>query len=565
VQRSAPVPEPDSAGPPAPEQVDRLLGSKTRGSRVGIVSVIDLGDQDAGTTQRERIAVFNLDYDQAARVHVELAGPTSLQLADAPTGPLRPAREGNDPTQAIELQFSPAAPGRVTGRLSVTLMWPDGTHEEKAVEVRAAAHHYDEPSLDEQDAVRARVTQESAARAEEARKNAALDAQIKAQDRAPDLHVAPGHLHALDERTGELAAAWKDFYESRATGVTAVRDEITGYKRKPTPADEVSLAVKLALAAIDVATGGLSDALGKAIEKELEHSGRETLAAVISGGVKEGIKYGSDTAKEHVKPDSRADAAEAQDAGNEVTADPQAAFINTEINAVSGEKNLESLQVAQRAASALIPMLRRDPDRALGMMDTATKAVMGQHQQAQVTQAIATRSHWLQYLAHTSGGAVPAPGATESVTDPEVMLSAKTRASGFDGVVDVFFTADIARAENRVTVTGVRVHGVKRGLANSLLARPLNEQPVPVRAIGKPDTVNAELPVTVVRDESGSVRFEDGTGPAGQSSDWLSRHAGEQHVSPGGQLRGARKVMDEIAGHALNKTPALETDDESTR
>jgi hypothetical protein len=372
-------------------------------------------------------------------------------------------------------------------------------------------------------------------------------------------------LHALDKKTQELAAAWKDFYESRATGVTTVRDEITGYRRKPTPAEDVSLAVKLALAAIDVATGGLSDMLGKVVEEAVAESGSHVVAAVMSSGVKEGIKHGADSAKEHVKAGSHPQVSNSPGTGNEVTADPQAAFINTEINAVSGEKNLESLQVAQRAAGALIPTLRRDPDRALGMMETATKAVMGQHQQAQVTQAIATRSHWIQYLAHTSGGAVTPPDATESVTDPDVMLSANTRATGFDGVVDVFFTADIARAENPITVSGVRVHGVKRGLAKGLLGRPLNEQPVPVRAIGKPDAVNAALPVTVIRDEAGSVRFEDGTAPAGQTSDWLSRHAGEQHASPGGQLRGARKVMDEIGGHALNKTPALETDDEPTR
>ena len=224
--------------------------------------------------------------------------------------------------------------------------------------------------------------------------------------------------------------------------------------------------------------------------------------------------------------------------------------------------NQVSNRGAQRAADALIPTLRTRPERALALMDHAATVVSRNVPPAKSEQLSSTRSHWLQYLAHTNAGTLESESG-EAVTNTERLLSPSTQRDGIDGVIDVKFRANLARAEEPVEVVCVRLNGVAKGFAESIFRKQLALQiPMPLRAIGEVSATNAKLPIIVVRDEAGAIRFDDDTAPAGQTSDWLARHAGELHATPGGELRGARRLVDEIAQTSL-KDISMENDDDA--
>jgi hypothetical protein len=560
-QQASPQPEHAPVAEPSPEQVNRML---TKSSRIGAPVVVDLGDMDTGQPSHHSVNVANLDHDMAAIVHIELEGPPSLVVAGKPAQ-LRPSRDGFVPDQMIDIAFEPTAKGRVVGHLHVNLQWTDGSHEERAIEIRGAAHAFDQPTIAQDEAAQRRSADEKSEAAECARNEAALDRQIHEQEQARDLHVDQGPMHGLEARKGALEAAWKDLYGARSEAVSTVSQEMVKYRRKASPQDDSSVAIKLALAALDIVTVGIAGAIADGVKAAAGDDVPKLLTTLLSSGVKEGIKLGADAAKKGVSSALAAKPAEhVSPPGNEASQDPQAAFFATEVGAVEmgDHANQVSNRVAQRAADALIPTLRTRPERALALMDNAAKAVAKNVDAAKSGQLTSTRSHWLQYLAHTNAGTVEGDSG-ERVTNTEQLLAPATKRDGIDGVIDVKFRANLARAEEPVEVVGVRLNGVAKGFAEGVFDKHLDVQmPMPLRAIGEASSTNAKLPITVVRDEAGAIRFDDDTAPAGQTSDWLARHAGELHATPGGQLRGARRLVDEIGQTSL-KGITMENDDDA--
>ncbi|HEX4450513.1 MAG TPA: hypothetical protein VH143_06555, partial [Kofleriaceae bacterium] len=189
-------------------------------------------------------------------------------------------------------------------------------------------------------------------------------------------------------------------------------------------------------------------------------------------------------------------------------------------------------------------------------------------------QAQASALHWIQYVAQASIGSVSADAvrADHGRTAGQETLTNVARANAaptthgdpakLAGLVDLEFVASSARPQEPAMLRRVFVQGVSNAIAQRLANGPsLLATGLAVRAHGVSREGDAVLPVTVVRDEGGNLRYTDDSGAAGMPGPrWLARKAGATRDSIDDEMRGARILMeDELMANRVPVT-AIATD-----
>ena len=179
--------------------------------------------------------------------------------------------------------------------------------------------------------------------------------------------------------------------------------------------------------------------------------------------------------------------------------------------------------------------------------------------------------NWIRYVAQSSLGSVSANEArrTDMRTDGEHALTNIDHAvaapsehytpSRPDGLVDIRFAANLHDPTAPAKVVTASLFGVSHAIADRVGRHPLLGQALAVRVTGTSSESDAVVPVTVVRDEAGNVRYEDAS-----STGWLARKGGSFAHKASAELRGATKLMEELTSAPLDteRDKKLVTDSE---
>lgn len=567
---------------------------------------VDLGDHVVGgRAQRQDVQIFNTE-DLDAYLQISVEGSSSISVEHNPER-LRPSRHGNDP---ITLLFVPTTRGRQHGTLVVHASWQNAIHapQELRIPIEAAAHEEGEPLIAEQEA----EEREQAATAQADAENKAQIEHAKeaAEARLDDPKMAnklPGT--ASDRKRFEAAEnlasdALFDVFENRRVGIDTAQSEAQAFQRHVPPHEE-SLAERLAWAALDVATAGIASALGKKLEGVLEetmeikahtlpsgvrapaeeHPSSKALVAFFTDSVKDVAQRGGNAATEAIKhhgeghetsPDQEVDAQprpELADPGP--SADPLLAFFQTEKVGLIGQHRERATEVGQNASNVLEPMLDHSPKEAISAMQKVAARLneFTKDEIAANTQAQASATHWIRYIAQASLGTVSADNARRDHKHPAADGSPTTNVSSAntappergeplarDGLIDIRFSADRTRPWEPVTVTSARVHGIGKAMATRYKREPLRDAHVPVRAYADPKGSDPVTGIEVIRDEAGNIEYTDETGGPGAPGNWFASKVGEPRGGRDAEGRGARKLIEE---EIVNKQLTVEVESDS--
>ncbi|MEO6776083.1 MAG: hypothetical protein ABI467_24185 [Kofleriaceae bacterium] len=558
---------------------------------------VDLGDDVVGRTHFEELQLFNnQNLDAYVRVHVE--GSPAIVLVSAPER-LTPSRDGVDPAAAIRLAFSPTAKGRVHGTLVVQAGWQNAIHVPQVlrIPIEAAAHEEGQPSIAEEETdQREQAAKEKAEADDQAQMQHATEAADARLDDPKLANKLPGTAAARQRfQDAETAAgdALSDLFDNRRVGIETAKDEAAKFHRR-TPAYEESVLESLAWAALDVATAGIAGALGKKIEGALlktvgvaehalpnggraaakEFSPSKSVVAFFTDSMKDVVKRGAGAGTAATKHAAATHTAhgnpglptepQVEDPGP--SADPLLAFFQTEKIGLIDQHRGKATTVAQHARYALEPMLDDAPRQAIAAMveiAAGIRDVTGQEIPAN-KQALASATHWIEYVAQASLGVVSSDEArrdhkrvgdegesTTSITSANAAPTVRGAPSAHDGLVDLKFVANRSHPTEPVTILSGRVHGVSKDTYDHLRRIPLREAHVPVRAYAIPNGTDAVVGLEAIRDEAGNVEFTDDTGAPGMPGHWFASRIGEPAGGPDAQIRGARELMEEMVSTRL--------------
>jgi hypothetical protein len=570
-----------SRGRASPLEVDQIVAAKdaagpATASRIAAPPSVDLGSRELGKTKREPVHVFNLDASSNASARVHIEGSADIHVASAPERIGPSSRSAGAPP--IELLFVPARAGRVEAVLVVDLTWHDGA-EQVRIPVKASAHVPGQPTLDEQDAERARETEvareEEARRAEEERTDR-LAAKVESEDR----RYHSGHLAGLERRLDKLAGAITGVTDKRVEGIGVARTEVDGFKRLPRNPD-ISKARRFGLLAIDAASLLVGNLAGKAAVAAIKHyvlgESTDGIASAVGSIVEAGFTKAADAGAAAAKAgliDVTPTGIGPRSPNDRLSADPVAAFFGDMGVALNGTKALNAASVKGKTRLVMMPGLLRTPDATFKAVEAATAAVATEGDAAEVTQAQHCVQHWVSYLSQHNMGELDARQARaqglpmrglDRLTNVEranQKPAEHTELPSFDGLVDIGFQVDINRPQTPARAVSVRMNGVRRAVAARFWRQPLANVPIAIRASGRPTLSSAVVPITILRDEAGNIRLTDevGGGPG-----WLSRKAGDPRGGVTAQIAGARKLLqDELLSQSLESQGVpMENDSET--
>lgn len=591
---------PTSAGQ-AQQIVESTRATETTTPGLAVPTRIDLGDHAVGTAHRDVLQLFNTE-SLDAYIHVRYEGSPGITIESAPER-LRPVHDGVDSSAVVHIVFSPTKKGHTRGTLIVQAGWQNGVRapQEYRVQVEAAAHEERQPDLAEEEAEQHARDEKNQA---DTLRHAEMQKSQKAADERLEKNVLPG-TEAARERlrveANKAQGALDRLIMNRTAGVDTACSEAVKYS-KESPAHHESLLAQLAWAALDIASGSIASQLGKLAERALgssvkiaEHtlpSGNrapeaaytpnEAIVGFFADAFKDTATNGGKAGLEALRADQAAPGAVAPasisqqpTAGSMSSTDPLLEFFQLQKTSLIGEVSHRAADVGDQVAFALEPMLDKHPKEAIASMKAIGDAIDAASMKKEVSdvQAQASAMQWIDYVAQTSLGTVAAEDArtnkqrtreddapTTRIEGANVAPDSRGAPAPSGGLINVEFEADIVNAAIPATFTSVRVEGISNATASRLHYQSLRETNLPVRAYGKPAGANAVIPLEVIRDEVGNIRYSDETGAPGMPGNWFARKAGEPNGGADAEARGARKLMEQEILSAPMKSVSITTD-----
>jgi hypothetical protein len=477
----------------------------------------------------------------------------------------------------------------------VTLGWgpnPDDT-EHVRIPVTAAAHRLGQFTNGELEASERSTLeaeqQESSRRAEITRARAATD-RLGNSQRAH----GPKYKHSLDSfesASQQARSSLGDLYDHRKNGVMTASAEAGNFVRRPPPLKQPSLLEDLAWLALDVATAGIAGGLGKRLEGKLmggltthilEHSspaGRvyeqmttpsKAVIALFVDSVKDGVKRigkGATSALKGVGKHSGPATPQANVTDEHIddsSIDSRIAFFQVETDALIDSKSERVARTVDLAHDLLMPMLDTNPDAAIAAMNDVAQGVEEERQNATNIQAQHSAHNWIRYVAQSSLGSISATDArrADMRTDGDHALARIDHAATAhdehamaspDGLVDIRFSANLHDPTTPARVVTASLFGISEATAARVRRHPLLGQKLAMRVAGIGSDSDVAVPITVVRDEAGNLRYDDAS-----ATGWLARKAGSFARTSSAEQRGATKLMEELTSTPLNDV--LKTD-----
>jgi hypothetical protein len=602
---NAPRDRPMVGALPSASQVDRMISGtvgpaatvasdeSARARGIAVAPSVDLGDHEMGRRSVHDVPLFNLDPGLVAQLRVEVVGHRALRLVEAPTH-LRPSWSVAGAAHPIRIAFSPEKEPSYAAKLVIHAAWEMNRRPPEVVEVpiTAVAHAPGQPTVAEQHA------SESAARARADEEHASAEARARTEEQIARYHEQPvlrhheGNRKKLEDKRSLLQSKMVDLSNGRHIGVTEADKNIGEFRRKKPTAENPSLLETLAWAALDVATGGLAKGISTAMKGPIRalltrsavaddgaasvDAPSEAIVDFLTEGVKSSVKKVGSNAVKALRVDGRSYPAHTSGAHS---LDVKAAFIREQTQAFWENAHSNAFDTALNVYnSLLVSVLDANPKAAFAAMDLAIRTVEEASVSAVQQQRDETIRHWVRYLAQTSLGSVPSERGLDhdSQTEPDLSLTDMRPATQapdlrqplrtFDGLVDVQFSVNVSDPTEPARPQLLRLHGVRRKVAEVLASQPLLDAKVAVRASAVPSESlprSANVPLTVTRDESGGIAHVDNLRLEWEEPSWLSRKAGSLRGSPSAQQAGARKLIeDELMRRPLIGV-RIETDGES--
>ena len=558
--------------------------------RLAVPPAIDFGEVVVGERPTEAGHVFNLHPSHLAYLSVSLAGSPEVALVSKPDR-LRPSRDGLGPP--IVLRFQPTKRTVARATLTLSASWLEGVWPATTVEVPVTARAYapGERTHAEEDVAAAGAIAAGEQAKAGAQREAALEARVALDQRIDDPYPQ-GPKNDFDVAFEDAKAALAEVTDQQAGGVATANEEATAYRRA-IPRSEPGLLFSLAMFGVDMATAGIAgslasrlgarvsqrvkvgpttEAVGDALiwtgSREVALNPAESVAMVVES-FKTGFKDAGKTARKAAFNGDHAGGGGSGDSGARIE------FFGEQRSELARSKAARSYALTD-ANRHLRPLLRSAPDQAVAAMRAIQEELLAVASESRETQALQSRVAWMRFLSQGALGSLDADdarvlglrpgadGATLTDTRRAVVVPGEHEAmQDLPGVLDIEFAADYNRPEEPVFPTRARLPGIHEKMLRRLKSKTPRELGIVVRAHGTAPGM-AVLPITVVRDEAGNVRFTDDTGAAGQESTWLSRKGGSRHASPERQRLGAMKLMDELIDRPLNRLSDLDTDHDGT-
>ncbi len=546
---------------------------------VAVSPVCDLGDPLVGTRSTNNVSVFNLAPIEAT-VNAALEGASSsVSLVDAPPR-LRPSVDGISPP--IKIRFVPMDESPVTGTIVVRVTWPGSEMqpEEARIPVRGRAHHDGTKRHEERERDEARKQRETIESAEEADRERDLDRKIDTTLKQQDLGIGEGPMVKLDHARSVYEASIEFLYMQRKDGISRAHTLLEGFVREQPPVRS-SLIADLAWAALDSFSYGLASSISGLFTaylsqssgdltdsiRKLRHPDRpkqgplhekqsafpRSVVGLVGGVVKQGLKKVSASAINAIASGGAA----SKESDGEVNSAPSVvAFLNAQEDAFVGDFKGLATSAANRLQEALLATTAKtDPDLAVRALHAAADATHAEGQRAREAQQQATLEHWIRYVAQVSLGSTKGADGSPVVdashanhTAGEHLANGDAHLQRFDGLVDIGF--HVIRPEDPVQLISAEIRGVNNNLANAIVADGRLRPGIAVRAYGVGGPSSAVTPLTVVRDESGTITYTDHMGLEWQTPNWFSRRAGRR-ASEEAQREGARLLLEEILAMQL--------------
>ncbi len=541
-------------------------------SRLAAPPAIDFGDVVAGEHPTESRYVFNLHPTYEAQIRVSLVGSPELNLVSAPDR-LRPSHEGLGPP--IVLMYQPTARAESKATLAISAQWQTDVWPATTIEIPMTARAYapGEKSHGEEATAAAKETDAKREAAADGARDRQLDAGL-ARELRNDAPYPQGDATRLDAVYQDVKAVLATVTAEQRDAVDDVGREVDAFHRKVSRSQH-GLLYSLAMFALDAATAGIAGALAAGLSKRVSQLVRvpprvdDVYGAAVWSPARDvaanppaAVALVVESFKQGFKQAGKAGREAAFSAGARTSADGVAS--GETIDFFSGlASTVNDAGLARELAliethTHLLPTLRSAPDVAVATMEAMHAALLEAKAKAKPLQTGEARLAWMRFLSqHALGsldpkqaaglGLEPGAGATP-ITDVRGAAAPPREGEAMDrldGVLDLEFEADYVAPEGPVTIKRARMTGIHPKMVETLQGCTLRELGVVIRAHGTAPGA-AVLPVTVVRDEAGNVRFTDETGAAGQPSTWLSRKGGSVHASPERQRLGAVKLMDEL-------------------
>ena len=525
VQAHAHTRKQQATAKPSADQVDKLT-AQSSGVVIGDQCVF--GDTLVGSTTFCTVPITSSHAVDEAEVRVTYVGAREMQIISTPSK-LRPELEGPAGQTPLRLAFQPIAKGSFRGTLTIEISSRDGAHRTHHVLVAGRAHAEGTPDWDARDRDEIKKSVAAAEQSENARHvdagEQAVSAMAKDTKPHPSLTTGQADLHDQYERT--LSATLVRLYQARQLGVAQALHNAEHYKRTSHP-HEMSLFAQVAIELASIAVGAVLGAQGKELVRLM---GAKLTGEAFGALIKEGVKTGA----------HRLTSSTTESLPGVLPDDVQEFFGQQAERLNDAEFAAQSARLTLHAI--MFPMLTQNPERALAAIKALIDSIHASSPDVRTIQSNESSLQWIRYVAHTSLG--------DNKRNPSVanMDSAnKTEAAGgtapFDGLVDLFFSASTSHPQERVKLESARMTGVKAQSLAVFAQKPLLEQAVPIRALGKSNS-DALFNLVVLRDEQGDVTFTDAMGQGSQQAHWFERKGG------GDAGIGARQVLSEIASEPL--------------
>lgn len=546
-------------------------------TRLAAPPAIDFGEAVAGEPMTESRYVFNLHPSHEAQLSSALVGSPDFALVSKPDR-LRPSGEGLG--TPFVLRYQPTKRAESRAKLTLAASWQMGVWPATTIEIPVVGKAYapGEPTHAEEAA--------TAAAGAAARAKAATDEQAETalEDRTvrDNRITAPypqGAFNDFDSSYEDAKVSLALVTDEQENGVGEADAEATSYRRA-IPKHDDDLLFSLAMFGIDMAIAGLVGSLAARLGARVSQKitvgprGEEFGGGVIWNGTREkalnppeSVALVVESFKQGLK-DAGKSGRKAVFAGDHHGA-AAGADSTARIAFFSGQRSVLTRSKAARghalndAMRHLRPLLRSAPEEATAAMRAIREELELAASRAKEGQATESRVAWMRFLSQSALGSLDPDEAQdlglrpgrhgESITDTRGATAPPReheKMQDFDGVLTIEFRADYNHPEEAVTVQSARMTGVHHDMLDKLMTKSPRELGVVVRAHGKADGL-AVLPITVIRDEAGNVRFTDDTGAPGQAASWLSRKGGSLHTSPERQRLGAIKLMDELMDRPL--------------
>ena len=506
---------------PSAEQVDKLT-TKSAGVVIGDQCVF--GDNLVGTTSFCNIPITSSHEVDEADIRVSYAGPREMLIVSAPTK-LRPDVEGAGGWTPLRLAFQPTAEGSFRGSLAIEIALRDGSHQTHQVLVGGRAHAEGTPDWDERDrnAVNSQVGADQ--RNQSTKHTRIGERAVEAMEKDTTSHPAllTGQADVYGQYEKQLGAKLVRMYQARQGGVDQARHRAENYRRKPHH-HEMSVFAEVAIELASIGVGAALGAQGKAL---VEIVGAKLTGEAFSALIEEGVKAGASMIAS--RPAEQLEGIP-QDEVQEFFGLQTQQLNNAEYAAQSALLTLHAI---------MFPVLTRSPERAIQAIKTMIAAIEASWMDVRDVQSSESSRQWIRYVAHASMG--DSRGDTSLVNMDQANKTEKAdRARPFDGLVDLFFSASLSHPQAPATLESARMTGVKAESLASFASKPLLEQGLPIRALGKAQS-DALLNLVVLRDEKGGVAFTDAVGEYGEKAHFFERKGG------GDAELGARQVLNELA------------------